>query len=94
MQIYRLQIATTCIWDVKGSYWIIAKFVKDHSCQLESLSLCVPTKVITSIIAPKLQDHGHIIHSKDVIREMQTDHGIQILYRKALKEKKYVLNLV
>ena len=24
----------------KGSYWMIAKFVKDHSCQLELFSNC------------------------------------------------------
>ena len=54
----------------------------------------MPTKVISSIIVPRLQDNDLIIQPKDVVGEMQTDHGIQILYNKAWRAKEYVKNLV
>ena len=43
----------------------------------------MPAKVISSIIISRLQNNGHIIRPRDVVREMQTNHGIQILYNKA-----------
>ena len=73
------------------------KFVKNHSFQLELFSHYtrqVPTKVITSIIAHKFQDNGHIIRPRDMVGEMQMHHGIEILYNKTWRAKKYAQNLV
>ena len=80
-----------------GSYWIIAKFILDHSCELELFRHYlwkVPAKVISSIIIPGLQDNDCIIRPRDVVGEMQTNHGIQILYSQVLRAKKYPQNLV
>ena len=81
----------------EGSYWAVAKFIKDYSCQQELFnhySRHMPTKVITSIITSKLQDNRCIICLKDTVEEMQTNHSVQILYNKALKVKEYAQNLV
>ena len=53
--------------------------IKDHNCELELFKhypRYVPTKVITSIIAPRLHDNGRVIRPRDVIGEMKMDHGI------------------
>ena len=54
----------------------------------------MPAKVISSIIIPRLQDNCHIIQPRDVVGEMRTNHGIQILYSKAWRAKEYTQNLV
>ena len=64
----------------------MGKFVKDHSCQLNLLGHYfrqVPTRVIMSLITPKLQEDGCIIHPKDVVVEMRLKYGIRILCNKA-----------
>ena len=52
-----------CAIGMQGAYWTVGKFVKDHSCQLNLLNNYhrqIPTKVITSLINPKLQENGCI----------------------------------
>ena len=75
----------------------MGKFVKDHSCQLNLLGHYfrqVPTRVIMSLITPKLQEDGCIIHPKDVIGEVRADHDIDILYSKVWKANEYAQNLI
>ena len=54
----------------------------------------VSKKVIGSIIVKKLKQKGHVIRSTDVITEIQSDHGIHILYGKAWIIKEYAENLI
>ena len=54
----------------------------------------VSTKVIGSMIIKKLKQKGRIIRPTDVVVEMQSDHGIHILYGKAWRVKEYAQNLV
>ena len=66
-----------------GNYWTVTKFVKDHNYDMEMFRYYprqVPTKVTGSVIISKLQYNGYIIRPNDIVREMQTDHGISILY--------------
>ena len=63
-----------------------AKFVREHSCQLELFSNCswqVPTKVVSTVIADKLLAKGRVIRPVDVIGEMKLSYGNEILYNKA-----------
>ena len=92
-----------CIFELRtgavqgGNYWTVTKFVKDHNCDMKMFRNChwqVPTKVIGTIIVLKLQYKGRIIRSNDVVGEMQTDHGIRILYCKTWKVKEYAQNVV
>ena len=54
----------------EGSYWTVAKFVRDHSCQLELFSNCsrqVLAKVVSTMIADKLLGKCRVIRPVDVI---------------------------
>ena len=82
---------------LEGSYWTVAKFVRDHSCQLELFNNCswqVPAKVVSTVIIDKLLGKGRVIQPVDVIGEMKSSHGIEILYSKAWKAKEYAQNMV
>ena len=71
---------------------MVAKFVRNHSCQLELFSNClsqVPAKVVLIMIADKLLAKGRVIQPIDVIKEMKSGHNIKILYSKAWKAKTY-----
>ena len=77
----KFQLSVICVQ--KGSYWTVENFVKDHSYKLDLGSHCprqVPTKIITFLITLKLQVNGHIIHPKEMVTKIHTDHDIQILY--------------
>ena len=81
----------------EDSYWMVAKFVRDHSCQLELFSNCswqVPTKVVSTMIVDKLLTKGHVIRPVNVIGEIKSSHDIEILYSKAWKAREYTQNLV
>ena len=54
----------------------------------------VSKKVIDSMIVKKLKQKGRIIRPTDVVVEIQSDHGIHILYDKAWRAKEYAQNLV
>ena len=54
----------------------------------------MPTKVVSTSISNKLLVKGHVIRSIDVIGEIKSNHGIEILYSKVWKAKKYAQNLV
>ena len=48
----------------ESSYWTVAKFVRDHSCQLELFSNCsrqVPAKVVSTVVADKLLGKVRVI---------------------------------
>ena len=86
-----------CGYDAMGIYWTVAKFVKNHTCDMELFRNCpqqVSTRLIDSVIVSILQHNGHIIRLRDVVGEMQMDHGISILYNKALRAKEYAQNMV
>ena len=72
----------------EGSYWTVAKFVRDYSYQLELFSNCswqMSTKVVSTVIIDKLLGKGRVIQPVDVIGEMKSTYGMEILYSKTWK---------
>ncbi|KAK3188752.1 hypothetical protein Dsin_028313 [Dipteronia sinensis] len=50
--------------------------------------------IIGEVVAPRLQQQdGPLIHPKDIIADMKTMYGIQIMYNKALQALQYALSL-
>ena len=51
-------------------------------------------KVVSTVIADKLLSKGRVIRPVNVIGEMKSTYGMEILYSKAWKVKEYAQNLV
>ena len=49
----------------------------------------MPVKVVSTVVADKLLDKGHVIRPVDVIGEMKSSYGMEILYSKAWKAREY-----
>ena len=65
---------------------MVAKFIRDHSFQLKLFRNCsqqVPAKVVSIMITDKLLAKGCVIQPVNVIGEMKSSHGIEILYSKS-----------
>ena len=54
----------------------------------------MPAKVVSTVVADKLLDKGGVIRPVDVIGEMKSTYGMEILYNKAWKVREYAQNLV
>ena len=54
----------------------------------------MPAKVISTVVADKLLSKGRVIRAVDVIGEMKSTYGMEILYSKAWKAREYAQNLV
>ena len=81
----------------EGSYWTVAKFVRDHNYRLKLFSNCsqqVPAKVVSIVVADKFLGKSCIIRPVDVIDEMKSTYDMEILYSKAWKVREYAQNLV
>ncbi|KAK0593645.1 hypothetical protein LWI29_030602 [Acer saccharum] len=86
-------IVDDCSWKLRavrrdeGTYFQVRSFVNEHSCPLEEVHRChrqASAVTIGELIAPRLQQHyGHLMRPKDVIADMKTMYGIQIMYSKA-----------
>ncbi|KAK2658167.1 hypothetical protein Ddye_004700 [Dipteronia dyeriana] len=74
----------------KGEYWVIRMFVKDHTCNIDGFHARLRQAnswTVGELLAPKLQVHGHSLKPKDIMVEMQVEHGLHLLYSKAWRAK-------
>ena len=81
----------------KGTYFQVRSFVNEHSCPLEEIHhrhRQASAVIIREVVARRLQQHdGRLMHPKDVIADMKTMCGIQIMYSKAYDALQYLLSL-
>ncbi|KAK0608087.1 hypothetical protein LWI29_025360 [Acer saccharum] len=81
----------------EGTYFQVRSFVNEHSCPLEEVHRRhrqASAVTIGELIAPRLQQHdGRLMRPKDVIADMKTMYGIQIMYSKAHDALQYALLL-
>ena len=54
----------------------------------------MPAKVVSTVIVDKLLGQDRVIRPVDVIGEIKSTYGIEILYSKAWKAREYAQNLV
>ncbi|KAK0602476.1 hypothetical protein LWI29_033791 [Acer saccharum] len=96
-------IVDDCSWKLRavrrdeGTYFQVRSFVNEHSCPLEEVHRRhrqANAVTIGELIAPRLQQHdGRLMRPKDVIADMKTMYGIQIMYSKAHDALQYALSL-
>ncbi|KAI9174822.1 hypothetical protein LWI28_023186 [Acer negundo] len=96
-------IIDDCIWKLRavrrdeGTYFQVRSFVNEHSCPLEEIHRRhrqASAVIIGEVVAPRLQQHdGRLMRPKDVIADMKTMYGIQIMYSKAHDALQYALSL-
>ncbi|KAK2641997.1 hypothetical protein Ddye_023760 [Dipteronia dyeriana] len=75
----------------------VRSFVNEHTCPLEEIHPRLrqaSAVIIGEVVAPRLQQHdGCLMRPKDIIADIKTMYGIQILYNKAHQAMHYVLSL-
>ncbi|KAK2648635.1 hypothetical protein Ddye_016124 [Dipteronia dyeriana] len=74
----------------KKEYWVVRMFVKDHTCNIDGFHARLRQAnswTVGELLAPKLQVHGHSLKPKDIMVEMQVEHGLHLLYSKAWRVK-------
>ncbi|KAI9199956.1 hypothetical protein LWI28_000826 [Acer negundo] len=96
-------IIDNCTWKLKavrrdeGTYFQVRSFVNQHSCPLEEVHRRhrqASAVIIGEVIAPRLQQHdGRLMRLKDIIADMKTMYGIQVMYSKAHDALQYALSL-
>ncbi|KAI9187082.1 hypothetical protein LWI28_024199 [Acer negundo] len=96
-------IIDNCTWKLRavrrdeGTYFQVRSFVNEHSCPLEEIHRRhrqASAVIIGEVVAPRLQQHdGRLMRPKDVIADMKTMYGIQIMYSKAHNALQYALSL-
>ncbi|TXG48290.1 hypothetical protein EZV62_027584 [Acer yangbiense] len=72
------------------NYWIVQKFEEEHSCTIDDLHNCnrqASAWLIGEILAPKLVVSDRSLKPKEIMVDMQVEHGLGLLYSKALRVK-------
>ncbi|KAK2633791.1 hypothetical protein Ddye_028583 [Dipteronia dyeriana] len=92
-----------CTWKLRAvrrdeaTYFQVRSFINEHTCPLEEIHRChrqASAVIIGEVVAPKLQQHdGQLMRPKDIIADMKTIYGIQIMYSKAHQALDYALSL-
>ncbi|KAK2649958.1 hypothetical protein Ddye_017447 [Dipteronia dyeriana] len=92
-----------CIWKLravrrdKATYFHVRSFINEHTCPLEEVHRChrqASAVIIGEVVAPRLQQHdGRLMQPNDIIADMKTMYGIQIMYNKAYQALDYALSL-
>ncbi|XP_013694959.1 uncharacterized protein LOC106399022 [Brassica napus] len=92
-----------CGWRVRtegltcSSYFIIKKYVPDHSCSPSSRNHSVQTassKTVGSLITHKYESVKEGPKPNDIIQFMRNDHGVEISYSLAWDAREYAINAV
>ncbi|KAI9185427.1 hypothetical protein LWI28_007152 [Acer negundo] len=96
-------IIDDCTWKLRavrrdeGTYFQVRSFVNEHSCPLEEIHRRhrqASAVIIGEVVAPRFQQHdSRLMRPKDVIADMKTMYGIQIMYSKAHDALQYALSL-
>ncbi|KAK3212765.1 hypothetical protein Dsin_017471 [Dipteronia sinensis] len=74
----------------KGEYWVVRMFLKGHTCNINGFHARLRQEnswTVSELLALKLQVHGHSLKPKDIMVEMQVEHGLHLLYTKAWRAK-------
>ncbi|KAK3221883.1 hypothetical protein Dsin_008908 [Dipteronia sinensis] len=92
-----------CTWKLRavrrdeGTYFQVRSFVNEHSCPLEEIHRRhrqASAVIIGEVVTPRLQQQdGRLMRPKDIIADMKTMYGIQIMYSKAYQALHYALSL-
>ncbi|KAK3185063.1 hypothetical protein Dsin_032349 [Dipteronia sinensis] len=92
-----------CTWKLRAvrrdeeTYFQVRSFVNEHSCPLEEIHRRhrqASAVIIGEVVAPRLQQQdGRLMRPKDIIADMKTMYGIQIMYSKAHQALHYALSL-
>ncbi|KAK2641402.1 hypothetical protein Ddye_023165 [Dipteronia dyeriana] len=92
-----------CTWKLRavrrdeGTYFQVRSFVNEHTCPLEEIHRRhrqASAVIIGEVVVSRLQQpDGRLMCSKDIIADMKTMYGIQILYSKAHQAMQYALSL-
>ncbi|KAK2652626.1 hypothetical protein Ddye_012482 [Dipteronia dyeriana] len=92
-----------CTWKLRavrrdeGTYFQVRSFVNEHTCLLEKIHRRhrqASAVIIGEVIAPRLQQQdGRLMSPKDIIVDMKSMYGIQIMYSKAHAAHDYALSL-
>ena len=81
----------------EGTYFQVRSFISEHSCSLEEVHRHhrqASAAIIGEIITPRLQrEDGCLMKPKDIITDMKTMYGIQVIYSKAHQALHYALSL-
>ncbi|KAK2641477.1 hypothetical protein Ddye_023240 [Dipteronia dyeriana] len=93
-----------CTWKLRavrrdeGTYFQVRSFVNEHTCPLEEIHCRhrqASVVIIGEVIAPRLQQQdGRLMHPKNIIVDIQSMYGIQIMYSKAHTALDYALSLL
>ncbi|TXG69643.1 hypothetical protein EZV62_004578 [Acer yangbiense] len=78
-----------------GNYWIVRIFEEDHSCTIDALHNCyhqVSAWLIGETLSPKLAVSGRSLKPKEIMTDMQVEHGLALNYTKAWKAKEHAEN--
>ncbi|KAI9201176.1 hypothetical protein LWI28_019594 [Acer negundo] len=96
-------IIDDCTWKLRAvrrdeeTYFQVKSFVNQHSCPLEELHRRhrqASAVIVIEVIALRLQQHdGRLTRLKDIIADMKTMYGIQVMYSKAHDALQYALLL-
>jgi hypothetical protein len=96
-------IIDDCKWKLRavrseeGTYFQVRSFVNEHTCPLEEVHRRhrqASAATIGEVVAPRLQQaDGRLMRPKDIIVDMKTMYGIQIMYSKAHDALQYALSL-
>ena len=74
----------------KGEYWVVRMFVKDITCNIDGFHARfrqANSWTVGELLAPKLKVHRHSLKPKDIMVQMQLEHGLHLLYSKAWRAK-------
>ncbi|KAK2663100.1 hypothetical protein Ddye_001674 [Dipteronia dyeriana] len=92
-----------CTWKLRavrrdeGTYFQVRSFINEHTCPLEEIHRRhrqASAVIIGEVIAPRLQQQdGRLMRLKDIITDMKSMYGIQIMYSKAHAALDYTLSL-
>ncbi|KAK3212197.1 hypothetical protein Dsin_016903 [Dipteronia sinensis] len=100
--LHQVCIIDNCSWKLRavkrdeGTYFQVRSFVNEHSCPLEEIHRChrqASAVIIGEVIALILhRQDDRLMLSKDIIPDMKTMFGIQIMYSKAHHTLHYALS--
>ncbi|KAK2656229.1 hypothetical protein Ddye_009281 [Dipteronia dyeriana] len=81
----------------EATYFQVRIFVNEHTCPLEDIHRChrqASAVKIGEIVATRLQQQdGRLMRPKNIIPDMKTMYGIEIMYSKAYQVLDYALSL-
>ncbi|KAK2635404.1 hypothetical protein Ddye_030196 [Dipteronia dyeriana] len=81
----------------EATYFQVRSFINEHTCPLEEIHRHhrqASAIIIGEVVAPRLQQQdGRLMRPKDIITDMKTMYGIQIMYSKAHQDLDYALSL-